>query len=229
MSSAAKLLIVEDESDLRNMLEYALSDDGYSLTSVANGSSAWQSMTTDRPQLVLLDWMLPDISGVELLRRMRRTEALKDVPVIMLTAKAEEQDKITGLDSGADDYVVKPFSIKELSARIRTRLRYLAKDTAQHLSIDGVELDELQHRVSVDGAKLKIGPTEFRLLAHFMRHPERVYSRDQLLDGVWGSDAVLDERTVDVHIRRLRKALEDSGKAHLVQTVHGVGYRFSVS
>lgn len=226
---AIQVLIVEDESDLRNMLEYALAEEGYTLTSVGNGSAAWQSMIAAKPHLVLLDWMLPDISGVELLRRMRKTEALRDVPVIMLTAKAEEQDKVVGLDSGADDYLVKPFSLKELAARIRSRLRHVVKDTTPILSIEGVELDEQSHRVNIGNDIVKIGPTEFRLLAHFMRHPERVYSRDQLLDRVWSSDAVLDERTVDVHIRRLRKILEDYNKAHLVQTVHGVGYRFSVN
>jgi len=222
-----QLLIIEDESDLRNMLQYALEEEGYDIAGVANGSAAWRALTQNPPDLVLLDWMLPDISGVDLLRRIRGHEVLGDVPVIMLTARAEEQDKVRGLDAGADDYIVKPFSLKELKARIRTRLRPTHGQAAKPIAVSGLLLDEAAHRLQADGQSVRLGPTEMRLLSHFMRHTDRVYSRDQLLDSVWGSQAVLDERTVDVHIRRLRKALEPFGKDVLVQTVHGVGYRFS--
>lgn len=224
-----QLLIIEDESDLRNMLRYSLEDEGYQVEAVANGSSAWRALTQQLPDLVLLDWMLPDISGVDLLRRIRNHETLAELPVILLTARAEEQDKVSGLDAGADDYIVKPFSIKELKARIRTRLRPAATAVGSQISVNGLMLDEFAHRVHADGETIKLGPTEMRLLSHFMRHKDRVYTRDQLLDSVWGSQAVLDERTVDVHIRRLRKALAPFGKDALVQTVHGVGYRFSES
>jgi len=222
-----QLLIIEDESDLRNMLQFALEEEGYSIATVANGSAAWRSLTQSPPDLILLDWMLPDISGVDLLRRIRGHEILGDKPVIMLTARAEEQDKVRGLDAGADDYIVKPFSVKELKARIRTRLRPTQGQIGKQLSVSGLLLDEAAHRLQADGQAVHLGPTEMRLLSHFMRHTDRVYSRDQLLDSVWGSQAVLDERTVDVHIRRLRKALAPFGKDALVQTVHGVGYRFS--
>jgi len=221
------LLIIEDESDLRNMLQFALEEDGYSIATVANGSAAWRALTQSPPDLILLDWMLPDISGVDLLRRIRGHEILGDKPVIMLTARAEEQDKVRGLDAGADDYIVKPFSVKELKARIRTRLRPTQGQVGKQISVSGLLLDEAAHRLQADGQAVHLGPTEMRLLSHFMRHTDRVYSRDQLLDSVWGSQAVLDERTVDVHIRRLRKALAPFGKDALVQTVHGVGYRFS--
>ena len=222
-----QLLIIEDESDLRNMLQFALEEEGYTITTVANGSAAWRALTQSPPDLILLDWMLPDISGVDLLRRIRGHEILGNKPVIMLTARAEEQDKVRGLDAGADDYIVKPFSIKELKARIRTRLRPIHGQAAKQISVSGLLLDEAAHRLQADGQAVHLGPTEMRLLSHFMRHTDRVYSRDQLLDSVWGSQAVLDERTVDVHIRRLRKALAPFGKDALVQTVHGVGYRFS--
>jgi len=222
-----QLLIIEDESDLRNMLQFALEEEGYSINSVANGSAAWRALTQNPPDLILLDWMLPDISGVDLLRRIRGHEVLGSKPVIMLTARAEEHDKVRGLDAGADDYIVKPFSIKELKARIRTRLRPVHGQSVKQISVSGLLLDEAAHRLQADGQAVHLGPTEMRLLSHFMRHTDRVYSRNQLLDSVWGSQAVLDERTVDVHIRRLRKALAPFGKDTLVQTVHGVGYRFS--
>ena len=209
-----QLLIIEDESDLRNMLRYSLQDEGYQVESAANGSSAWRYLTQQSPDLVLLDWMLPDISGVDLLRRMRNHETLVEVPVILLTARAEEQDKVTGLDAGADDYIL---------------FFPTAKPVGSQISVNGLLLDEFAHRVHADGEAIKLGPTEMRLLSHFMRHKDRVYTRDQLLDSVWGNQAVLDERTVDVHIRRLRKALAPYGKDALVQTVHGVGYRFSES
>jgi len=222
-----QLLIIEDESDLRNMLQLALEEEGYNITTVANGSAAWRALTQRPPDLILLDWMLPDISGVDLLRRIRGHEIIGSKPVILLTARAEENDKVRGLDAGADDYIVKPFSIKELKARIRSRLRPGSGQLSKQIALSGLLLDEAAHRLQADGKAVHLGPTEMRLLSHFMRHADRVYSRDQLLDSVWGSQAVLDERTVDVHIRRLRKALAPFGKDGLVQTVHGVGYRFS--
>jgi two-component system phosphate regulon response regulator PhoB len=177
--------------------------------------------------LILLDWMLPDITGIELLQRIRNEERLKDIRVIMLTARSEESDRIRGLETGADDYVVKPFSLNELRARIRSRLRYREESSRDMLCTDGVVLNQASYRTSIDGRHVELSPTEFRLLRHFMRTPDRVFSRTQLLDAVWGTNVYIDERTVDVHIRRLRKALEPYERAHLVQTVRGTGYRFS--
>jgi len=179
-----------------------------------------------RPDLIVLDWMLPDLAGTALARRLRADARSKDIPIIMLTARAQEQDKVEGLESGADDYLTKPFSPKELLARIKAVLRRRAPQLTDDLiEIDGLKLDPAAHRVSVRGNELRLGPTEFKLLHFFMTHPERVYSRMQLLDQVWGDHVFVEERTVDVHIRRLRQALEATGHDRLIETVRGAGYR----
>ncbi len=222
------ILIVEDEPAIRNMLEQALSRNGYRIVQAADGQQANTRLADQLPDVILLDWMLPDSSGVELARRWRREEKTRDVPIIMLTARVEEQDRVQGLDSGVDDYVTKPFSVKELEARVRALLRrgrLLVEDDS--IGFEGLVLDDSSHRVTIDGQMLELGPTEYRLLHFFLSHQERVYSRDQLIDRVWGGNIYIEERTVDVHIRRLRRALESSGYDKYVQTVRGTGYRFS--
>jgi len=222
------ILIVEDEPAIRNMLEQTLGNNGYRIVQAADGQQANTRLADQLPDIILLDWMLPDTSGVELARRWRREEYTRDVPIIMLTARVEELDRIKGLDSGADDYVTKPFSVKELDARIRAVLRRgkaLAEDDKS--TFENLVLDDSSHRVTIGEATLDLGPTEYRLLHFFLNHQERVYSRDQLIDRVWGGNVYIEERTVDVHIRRLRRALEPSGYERFVQTVRGAGYRFS--
>ena len=179
------------------------------------------------PDLVLLDWMLPDLSGLELARALRRDQATRDLPIIMLTARAAEDDKVMGLESGADDYLTKPFSARELVARIQALLRRAAGADGEALAVGGLKLDPASHRVSAEGAEVTLGPTEYRLLKFFMSQPERVFSRAQVLDRVWGGNVYIEERTVDVHIRRLRKALAPHGCDAYIQTVRGSGYRFS--
>jgi two-component system phosphate regulon response regulator PhoB len=222
-----RLLVVEDDPDISAMLEYTLTTTECHVIAVSDCQSALRELAGPPPNMVLLDWMLPDMSGIELLRRLRREPHLREIPVIMLTARGEEADRVRGLESGADDYVVKPFSIRELKARINTHLRKQVNDRATTFSIDGLVLDQESYRTTVDGQLIELGPTEFRLLRHFMSHRDRVFTRTQLLDTVWGTNVYIEERTVDVHIRRLRQALEPFGKAHLIQTVRGAGYRFS--
>jgi two-component system phosphate regulon response regulator PhoB len=222
-----RVLVVEDDPDISAMLEYTLSNPEWRVITVSDCQSALQELAGTTPNLVLLDWMLPDMSGIELLRRIRREPRLRELPVIMLTARGEEADRVRGLECGADDYVVKPFSIRELKARINTHLRKQVSDRATTFSIDGLVLDQKSYRTTVDGQPIELGPTEFRLLRHFMSHRDRVFTRSQLLDTVWGTNVYIEERTVDVHIRRLRKTLEPFGKEHLIQTVRGAGYRFS--
>jgi two-component system, OmpR family, phosphate regulon response regulator PhoB len=222
-----RVLVVEDDPDISTMLEYTLANKDCQVIAVGDCQSALRELAGPAPNLILLDWMLPDMSGIELLRRMRREPRLREIPVIMLTARGEEADRVRGLESGADDYVVKPFSLRELKARINTHLRKQATDRATSFSIDGLVLDQESYRTTVDGQPIELAPTEFRLLRHFMSHRDRVFTRSQLLDAVWGIAVYIEERTVDVHIRRLRKALEPFGKAHLIQTVRGAGYRFS--
>ena len=222
-----RVLVVEDDPDIGAMLEYTLTNAECQVIAVSDCQSALRKLAGPAPNLILLDWMLPDMSGIELLRRLRREPRLKDIPVIMLTARGEEADRVRGLESGADDYVVKPFSIRELKARINTHLRKQVNDKATTFSIDGLVLDQESYRTTVNGQPIELGPTEFRLLRHFMSHRDRVFSRSQLLDAVWGTNVYIEERTVDVHIRRLRQALEPFGKDHLIQTVRGAGYRFS--
>ena len=223
-----RILVVEDEDAVRELLVATLEGAGYLPLAAADVAEAEASMAGRAPDLILLDWMLPGMSGIEFTRRLRKEPALRDVPVIMLTARAEEHSKVTGLEAGVDDYVTKPFSTRELLARIKAVLRRSGSDGSEVVQADGgLQIDLGQHRVLVHDQPVHVGPTEFRLLHFFMTHPERVYSRSQLLDQVWGRNVYIEERTVDVHIRRLRKALEPYGFENLVQTVRGVGYRFS--
>lgn len=222
------ILVVEDEQSIRDLVAFGLRRAGFEVGLAADAQAARTQIADRRPDLLLIDWMLPDTSGLELTRQLRRDPDTREIPVIMLTARAEEQDKITGLEGGADDYVTKPFSARELVARIQAVLRRTGLGNADEpLATGGLTLDQAGHRVLAGGRPLSLGPTEYRLVAFFMTHPERVWSRSQLLDRVWGGNVYVEERTVDVHIRRLRKALEPSGCDRLIQTVRGAGYRFS--
>ena len=225
--SGKRILLVEDESFIREMVSFALGKDGYVIDEAENGSAAEIRMADHLPSLILLDWMLPDISGLELLRKWKRHDVTWEIPVIMLTARVEERDKIAGLDSGADDYITKPFSVKELSARIQAVLRRGSGSVENEVGIGRLLLDMDARRVYADGRPVNIGPTEFRLLEFFMTHPERAYTRSQLLDYVWGRNVYVEERTVDVHIVRLRKLLTSMDCEQMIQTVRGYGYRFS--
>lgn len=227
MMSGKRILLVEDEPSIREMVSFALGQDGYIIDEAENGSSAEAQIVNHLPSLILLDWMLPDTSGLELLRKWKREDALKDVPIIMLTARVEERDKVTGLDSGADDYVTKPFSVKELSARIRAVLRRGTGALDNEVKIGPILLDLDARRAYVDNQPINMGSIEFRLLEFFMTHPEKAYTRNQLLDYVWGRNIYVEERTVDVHIVRLRKLLKPLGCEQMIQTVRGYGYRFS--
>ena len=223
-----RILFVEDEAAIREVVELALSRAGFETHAVAGTVQAERAIERERPDLVLLDWMLPGVSGLEFARKLRREESTRDIPVIMLTAKGEEGDRLSGFDAGADDYIVKPFSVKELTARIRAVLKRTTPAGADEpIEVGGLRLDPASHRITARGEAVRTGPTEFRMLHFFMSHPERVFTRGQLLDRVWGSNVYIEERTVDVHIRRLRKALAEHGYDRLVQTVHGTGYRFS--
>jgi two-component system phosphate regulon response regulator PhoB len=230
---ASTILVVEDEPAIQELVAVNLTFAGHKALRAANVEQAFVLIRAELPDLILLDWMLPDMSGVLFAKRLRTDERTKDVPIIMLTARSNESDKVEGLEAGADDYITKPFSPKELMARIKAVLRRRAPQlTDDAVDMAGLRLDPTTHRLSGarDGGEaqtLEIGPTEFRLLHFFMTHPERVYSRAQLLDQVWGDHVFLEERTVDVHIRRLRHALSPSGHEHLVETVRGSGYRFS--
>ncbi len=223
------VLLVEDEAPLREMLRFALAGEAYEVAEAGDAGEGFTRLRERRPDLILLDWMLPGVSGVEFLRRLRREAAWRDIPVIMLTARGEEDDRVQGLEAGADDYLVKPFSTRELKARMAAVLRRAGREQGREkpLGAGGLRLDPVAHKVTVNDAALTLGPTEFRLLHFFMRHPERVFSRAQLLDHVWGRDVYVEERTVDVHIRRLRKALAPHGYDACIQTVRSVGYRFS--
>ena len=223
-----KVLIVEDELAIREMMKFAFQDSDFSLLEAEDAEQAQLLIIKERPDLILLDWMLPGMSGLELAQRLKKDEFSQEIPIIMLTARGEENDRIRGLDSGADDYVTKPFSPRELMARIKAVLRRVSPEKEGILEIGGIRIDSETHRISVSGSKLELGPTEYNLLHFFMTHPERVYNRSQLLDHVWGGDVYIEERTVDVHIRRLRKALTEHQSEHLIQTVRGAGYRFSI-
>jgi two-component system phosphate regulon response regulator PhoB len=224
-----QILIVEDEKPIREMIAFGLRRAGFDVREAEDCAAARASIADARPDLLLVDWMLPDQSGLELTRAVKRSKDTQDLPVIMLTARADEHDKVSGLEGGADDYVTKPFSPRELLARINAVLRRSLPGAAgEALEADGLRLDVASHRVTVDDQNVALGPTEYRLLQFFMEHPERVYSRSQLLDRVWGGNVYVEERTVDVHIRRLRKALEPSTRDALIQTVRGAGYRFSI-
>ncbi len=223
-----KILIVDDEAAIRQMVCLALTQAGYACLEAADTNEAQARILEQLPDLILLDWMLPGTSGVEYARRLRREKLTQKIPVIMLTARVEEEDKVRGLDSGADDYITKPFSTRELQARIKALLRRATPHAAEvALEVDGLQLDPATHRVSAGERHIALGPTEFRLLQFFMSHPERVHSRERLLNDVWGNNVYVEERTVDVHIRRLRKALSTSGHDRLIQTVRGSGYRLS--
>ena len=225
--SGKSILIVDDEAPIREMIAVALEMAVYTCLEAENTQQAHACIVDSKPDLILLDWMLPGTTGIELARRLKRDELTADVPIIMLTAKGEEDNKIQGLEVGADDYITKPFSPRELVARLKAVLRRAGPvDSEAPIEVAGLMLDPISHRVTIDNAAAEIGPTEYRLLQFFMTHQERAYTRGQLLDQVWGGNVYVEERTVDVHIRRLRKALGEKYE-HLVQTVRGTGYRFS--
>lgn len=227
---SATILVVEDEPGIQEVLKFNLGQHGHDVLVAPDAEEAFGMLRGALPDLILLDWMLPGMSGIDFARRVRADHRLKGVPIIMLTARTEERDKVLGLDIGADDYITKPFSPRELMARIKAVLRRRAPQmTEDPVEIAGLRLDPVSHRVYGDGTPLELGPTEFRLLHFLMTHPERVYSRSQLLDHVWGDHVFVEERTVDVHIRRLRSALEPTGHNRLIQTVRGSGYRLSAT
>lgn len=227
MSASKRVLIVDDEAPIREMIAVALEMAGYDCLEAESANAAHGLIVDDKPDMVLLDWMMPGASGIEFARRLRKDETTADIPIIMLTAKGDEDNKIKGLEAGVDDYITKPFSPRELVARLKAVLRRTTpKGIEEPVTVDGLTLDPISHRVTSDQAPVELGPTEFRLLQFFMTHQDRAYSRSQLLDMVWGGNVYVEERTVDVHIRRLRKALGDRHD-YLVQTVRGTGYRFS--
>ncbi len=221
------ILLVEDEQEIREMLRFSLSRAGFAVREAESAEAALKALDGPLPGLLIIDWMLPGMSGVELARRLRRDRHTTALPIIMLTARGEEADKLKSFDSGVDDYVVKPFSPKELIARVRALLRRSGAPADDLLEAGPIQLDLAAHRVAVHGKPVTMGPTEFRLLALFMAHPHRAFQRSQLLDQVWGRSAYLEERTVDVHVLRLRKALKPHGLHTAIETVRGVGYRFA--
>ena len=225
--TANKILIVEDETPIREMIAYHLGRAGFETFEAADCRAARELLVDERPDLALIDWMLPDMSGLELTRMLKRDKENEELAVIMLTARADEYDKVAGLDGGADDYITKPFSPRELIARIQAVLRRSKSGEGETVSSGILELDAAGHRVSANGREVRLGPTEYRLLKFLMMHQDRVYSRAQLLDRVWGANVYVEERTVDVHVRRLRKALAADGADDYIQTVRGAGYRFS--
>ena len=221
----AKLLLVEDDSSLSELLEYRFEKEGFSVRTTADGDEAMVMAEEDAPDLVLLDWMIEGTSGIEVCRRLRRNKSTAGVPIIMLTAREAEDDRIRGLETGADDYITKPFSPRELIARVNAVLRRVRPALAgEEIEAGDLRLDPAAHRVMRNGETLRLGPTEYRLLAHFMQHPRRVFSRAQLLDSVWGTGSEIEERTVDVHIRRLRQAIAVHGTADPIRTVRSMGY-----
>ena len=224
----ANILVVEDEPAIQELLALNLIQAGHNPIRALSVEQGQKLMRETMPDLILLDWMLPGMSGIEFARRLKSDELTKAIPIIMLTARGEELDKVRGLEVGADDYVTKPFSPRELNARIKAVLRRRAPQmTDDPIEVGGLRLDPVTHRVTGNGKVLDLGPTEFRLLHYLMSNPERVHSRSQVLDRVWGDRVFVEDRTVDVHIRRLRLALTDSGHEDMIQTVRGVGYRFS--
>lgn len=223
-----RILIVDDEAAIREMIAIALELAGFECLQAEDALAAHHLIVDERPGLILLDWMLPGMSGIELARRLKRDEGTREIPVIMLTARGEEDNKIQGLDAGADDYITKPFSTRELISRIKAVLRRSSGLSSENtIEAEGLKLDPISHRITANDEAVEMGPTEYRLLAFFMSHPERAYSRSQMLDQVWGGNVYVEDRTIDVHIRRLRKALEPSGYDRFIQTVRGTGYRFS--
>ncbi|EDX88486.1 phosphate regulon transcriptional regulatory protein PhoB [Alcanivorax sp. VBW004] len=227
--SRNRILIVDDEPAIREMVAVALELADFDVLEAENAQRGHEIIVDERPDLVLLDWMLPSVTGIELARRLKRDETTNEVPIIMLTAKSEEDNKIQGLDVGADDYITKPFSTRELISRIKAVLRRASSVAAEKaIEVEGLCLDPVSHRISADDYPVDMGPTEYRLLEFFMSHQERAYSRTQLLDQVWGANVYVEDRTIDVHIRRLRKALAPFDYDRFIQTVRGTGYRFSV-
>ncbi len=218
------ILVVEDEPAQREVLAYNLEAEGYLVINADNGEDAMMLVEEEMPDVIVLDWMMPQLSGIEVCRRLKSKSTTRGIPVIMLSARSEDVDRVRGLETGADDYVVKPYSVIELMARVRSQLRRVRPSVGQQLTYDDITLDAESHKVTRDGNELKLGPTEFRLLVTFMEKPSRVWSREQLLDRVWGRDNYVDTRTVDVHIGRLRKALVKFGGSDVVRTVRGAGY-----
>jgi two-component system, OmpR family, phosphate regulon response regulator PhoB len=220
-----KILLVEDDANLVELIRYNLDKEGFDVVSTPDGEEALVLAEEERPDVVVLDWMIANLSGIEVCRRLRRAPETASLPIIMLTARAEEGDRVRGLETGADDYVTKPFSPRELVARVRALLRRLRPAlSGGHLEYGGLIMDTSAHKVTRDGASVQLGPTEFRLLRHFLEHPGRVFSREQLLDAVWGRDVYVEQRTVDVHIRRLRKAINGEDLPDLIRTVRSAGY-----
>ncbi|WP_057830686.1 phosphate regulon transcriptional regulator PhoB [Colwellia sp. TT2012] len=222
------ILVVEDETPIREMICFVLDQNGFNAIEACDIEQALAKIQEPYPDLILLDWMLPGGTGVSLAKKLKQNEYTRNIPVIMLTARSDEDDKVKGFEAGVDDYVTKPFSPKELIARIKAVIRRVSPTSLEEeVDFHGLKLDPVSHRVAINGRSLDLGPTEFRLLHFFMTHTERVYSREQLLDNVWGTNVYVEDRTVDVHIRRLRKAISGEGHDDFVQTVRGAGYRFS--
>jgi len=223
-----QILVVEDEAPIREMITFVLEQNGFNVIEAEDFEQAKAKIVEPYPDLILLDWMLPGGTGVKLAKSLKQNEYTRGIPIIMLTARADEDDKVKGFDAGVDDYVTKPFSPKELIARIKAVIRRVSPTALEEaIEFHGLKLDPVAHRVSINDRALELGPTEFRLLHFFMTHTERVYSREQLLDNVWGTNVYVEDRTVDVHIRRLRKAITGEGHEDFIQTVRGSGYRFS--
>jgi two-component system phosphate regulon response regulator PhoB len=226
--SDVNVLVVEDEDAIREMLGMVLEQADFSVQSAADAHQALAMMNESEPDLILLDWMLPGLSGVEWARRLKKDEVYGDIPIILLTARGEEEDRVRGFEVGADDYVTKPFSTRELIARIKAVLRRSGRiGRSSRIELGGITLDSEEHRVAIEQSQVTLSPTEYRLLEFFLTHPDKVYSRNQLLDQVWGRSTYIEERTVDVHIRRLRKILSEHEREDMIQTVRGFGYRFS--
>ncbi|MGQ0619141.1 MAG: phosphate regulon transcriptional regulator PhoB [Panacagrimonas sp.] len=222
------ILVVEDEGSIREMLRFALERAEFRVALAANAADARMRIADERPEMILMDWMMPGVSGIELARELKGSPTSRDIPIIMVTARAEEEDKVRGLNIGCDDYVSKPFSFPELIARIQAVMRRsMPGGEEERMEVAGLEVDHASQRVTARGEPIRLGPTEYRLLHFFVSHPERVYTREQVLDRVWGQNVYVEERTVDVHIRRLRKALQPFGYDNMIQTVRGTGYRFS--
>jgi two-component system phosphate regulon response regulator PhoB len=224
----ASVLVVDDEPDIREVIRFSLEEAGFRVLQAGHADEARKLLSSESPDLVLLDWMLPGRSGLELAQQLKQSAKTRHLPIIMVSARGEEEDRVRGLETGADDYIAKPFSPREMVARINAVLRRAKPgELADEIEIGGLRMDNISHRVTAGGRRIEIAPTEYRLLHFFMTHADRAFSRSQLLDQVWGDQVYVEERTVDVHVRRLRKALEATGHDRLLQTVRGVGYRFS--
>lgn len=224
----ATVLVVDDEPNIREVIRFALEGSAFRVLEAGHADEARRLIQSGEPDLILLDWMLPGRSGLELAQQLKQNSKTKTIPIIMVSARGEEEDRVRGLETGADDYIAKPFSPREMVARVNAVLRRSKPDEpADQIEIGGLRIDNLSHRVSVNGQRIEVAPTEYRLLHFLMSHAERAFSRSQLLDQVWGEQVYVEERTVDVHVRHLRKALAETGHEHLLQTVRGVGYRFS--